>query len=95
MSRDGQQVRHTRIFVQFVLFWAALQLPEQRRSTLKRKVRSAMNKYAYAFGLLFVILSAVYLIVSSDLQGAVLLFSLGIAMATMTLILIHAMTTDS
>lgn len=54
-----------------------------------------MNKYAYAFGLLFVILSAVYLIVSSDLQGAVLLFSLGIAMATMTLILIHAMTTDS
>ena len=55
----------------------------------------AVNKYAYAFGLLFVVLSAVYLFVSNDLQGAVLLFSLGIAMATMTLILIHAMTTDN
>ena len=54
-----------------------------------------MNKYAYAFGLLFVILSAVYLFVSNDLQGATLLFCLGIAMATMTLILIHAMNTDS
>jgi hypothetical protein len=54
-----------------------------------------MNKYAYAFGLLFVVLSAIYLFVSNDLQGAVLLFALGIAMGTMTLILIHAMNTDS
>ena len=54
-----------------------------------------MNKYAYAFGFLFVVLSAVYLFVSNDLQGATLLFALGIAMATMTLILIHAMNTDS
>ena len=54
-----------------------------------------MNKYAYAFGLLFVVLSAVYLFVSNDLQGATLLFAFGIAMATMTLILIHAMNTDS
>jgi hypothetical protein len=55
----------------------------------------AVNKYAYAFGLLCVVLSAVYLFVSNDLQGATLLFCLGIAMATMTLILIHAMNTDS
>jgi hypothetical protein len=55
----------------------------------------AVNKYAYAFGMLFVVLSAVYLFVSNDLQGATLLFCLGIAMATMTLILIHAMNTDS
>jgi hypothetical protein len=88
-------MRHTRIFVQFVLFWAALQSPKHRRPTLNGKVGVAMNKYAYAFGLLFVVLSAVYLFVSNDLQGAVLLFCLGIAMATMTLILIHAMTTDN
>ncbi len=55
---------------------------------------STMNRFAYAFGLLFVLLGAVYLFVSNDLQGAVLLFALGIAMATMTLILIHAMNTD-
>jgi hypothetical protein len=54
-----------------------------------------MNKFAYAFGLLFVAIGAVYLFVSNDLQGAVLFFALGIAMTTMTLILIHAMTTDS
>jgi hypothetical protein len=54
-----------------------------------------MNKYAYAFGLFFVLLSAVYLFVSNDLQGAVLLFALGIAVATMSLILIHAMNTDA
>ncbi|MBU6256216.1 MAG: hypothetical protein KGN04_02150 [Chloroflexi bacterium] len=54
-----------------------------------------MNKYAYAFGLLFVVIGAVYLAGSNDLQGAVLLFALGVAMTTMTLILIHAMTTDS
>lgn len=53
-----------------------------------------MNKYAYAFGLLFVVIGAVYLFVSNDLQGAVLLFALGIAMTSMTLILIHAMNTD-
>jgi hypothetical protein len=54
-----------------------------------------MNKFAYAFGLLFVTIGAIYLFVSNDLQGAVLLFALGIAMATMTLILIHAMNTDA
>lgn len=54
-----------------------------------------MNKYAYAFGLFFVALSTVYLFVSNDLQGATLLFALGIAVATMTLILVHAMNTDS
>jgi len=54
-----------------------------------------MNKYAYAFGLFFVLLSAAYLFVSNDLQGAVLLFALGIAVATMSLILIHAMNTDA
>lgn len=53
-----------------------------------------MNKYAYAFGALFVVLGSIYLIVSNDLQGAVLLVSLGIAMTTMTLILIHAMNTN-
>ena len=55
---------------------------------------SSVNRYAYAFGLLFVVIGAVYLFVSNDLQGAVLLFALGIAMTTMTLILIHAMNTD-
>jgi hypothetical protein len=56
---------------------------------------ATVNKYAYAFGLLFVVIGAVYLAGSNDLQGAVLLFALGVAMTTMTLILIHAMTTDS
>ncbi|MEI6848656.1 MAG: hypothetical protein WCK50_01365 [bacterium] len=54
-----------------------------------------MNKFAYAFGLFFVLLSAIYLFVSNDLQGAVLLFALGIAVTTMSLILIHAMNTDA
>jgi hypothetical protein len=87
--------RHTRIFVHFVVFWAALQSSKHSRPALNGKVGAAMNKYAYAFGLLFVVLSAIYLVVSNDLQGATLLFCLGIAMATMTLILIHAMNTDS
>ena len=29
MGWDQQQLRHTRIFVQFVVFWAALQSPRQ------------------------------------------------------------------
>jgi len=29
VGRDLQQMRHTRIFVQFVVFWAALQSPRQ------------------------------------------------------------------
>ena len=63
-------------------------------SPLGRKGGTTINKFAYAIGLLFVVLGAVYLFVSNDLQGAVLLFALGIAMTTMTLILIHAMNTD-
>ena len=95
MGRDQQQVRHTRIFVQFVVFRAALQSLKHVRPAHWAKGGPAMNKYAYAFGLLFVIIGAVYLFVSNDLQGAVLLFALGIAMTTMTLILIHAMNTDA
>jgi hypothetical protein len=95
MGRDQQQVRHTRIFVQFVIFWAALQSWKHIDPAQWAKGGPAMNKYAFAFGLLFVVISAVYLFVSNDLQGAVLLFALGIAMATMSLILIHAMNTDA
>ena len=94
MSRNRQQVRHSGIFVQFVVFRAALQ-SEQRTATARLGERgSSVNRYAYAFGLLFVVIGAIYLFVSNDLQGAVLLFALGIAMTTMTLILIHAMNTD-
>ena len=31
MGRNQQQMRHTRIFVQFVVFWAALQSSEYQR----------------------------------------------------------------
>ena len=31
---DQQQLRHTRIFVQFVVFWAALQSPKHSRPAL-------------------------------------------------------------
>ena len=95
MGRDQQQVRHTRIFVQFAVFRAALQSLKHVRPAHWAKGGPTMNKYAYAFGLLFVVIGAVYLFVSNDLQGAVLLFALGIAMTTMSLILIHAMTTDA
>lgn len=53
-----------------------------------------MKKYALGFGLLFLIIGIIYLVVSGDLGGAFLLCTLGIGMTTMALVVIHAMTTE-
>jgi hypothetical protein len=53
-----------------------------------------MKRYALLFGLLFLAIGSVYLLLSGDLGGAFLLMALGIGMSTMALIVIHAMTTE-
>jgi hypothetical protein len=81
-------MRHTRIFVQFVVFWAALQSPKHNRLAQQLKGGSSHEQ--------------VRLRLWPPLCGPQRRLSLRlkrsqwrIAMATMTLILIHAMNTDS
>jgi hypothetical protein len=52
-------------------------------------------KYALAFGLIFVVIGTIYLLVSGDTGGAFMLGVLGVAMTTMTAILVHAMNSES
>ena len=63
-------------------------------------------KFAAAFGLtlvafhfiiflIFVVIGSIYLFVSKDLGGAFLLLTLGVAMGTMALILLHAMNSEA
>jgi hypothetical protein len=52
-------------------------------------------KFATAFGLIFVVIGSIYLFVSKDLGGAFLLLTLGVAMGTMALILLHAMNSEA
>ena len=52
-------------------------------------------KFAAAFGLIFVVIGSVYYVVSKDLGGAFMLLTLGVAMGTMALILLHAMNSES
>ena len=53
-----------------------------------------MKKYAFGFGLLFLVIGSAYLLLSGDLGGAFLLGALGIGMSTMAFVVIHAMTTE-
>ncbi len=52
-------------------------------------------KYALAFGLIFVVIGTVYLVVSGDTGGAFMLGALGVAMSTMTAVLVHAMNSEA
>jgi hypothetical protein len=52
-------------------------------------------KYALAFGLIFVVIGSVYLVVSRDSEGAFMLVALGVAMSTMTAVLVHAMNSEA
>jgi hypothetical protein len=52
-------------------------------------------KYALAFGLIFVVIGTVYLVVSGDTGGAFMLIALGVAMSTMTAVLVHAMNSEA
>ena len=52
-------------------------------------------KYAIPFGLLFAVIGFVSFAVSKDLGGAFMLWTLGVAMSTMALVLIHAMTSEA
>jgi hypothetical protein len=52
-------------------------------------------RYAAAFGLIFVVIGSIYYFVSKDLGGAFMLLTLGIAMGTMALILLHAMSSEA
>lgn len=52
-------------------------------------------KYALAFGLIFVVIGSVYLVVSGDSGGAFMLVALGVAMSTMTAVLVHAMNSEA
>ncbi|MFO0221648.1 MAG: hypothetical protein ACK51I_02130 [Chloroflexota bacterium] len=52
-------------------------------------------KYALAFGLIFVVIGTVYLLVSGDAGGAFMLVALGVAMSTMTAVLVHAMNSEA
>ncbi|MFM8279026.1 MAG: hypothetical protein ACKN9R_01565 [Candidatus Limnocylindrus sp.] len=53
-----------------------------------------MRTFPIAFGALFFLIGGVYLFVSNDIAGAFMLITLGVAMATMTMIVIHAMETN-
>jgi hypothetical protein len=52
-------------------------------------------KYALAFGMIFVVIGTVYLLVSGDAGGAFMLVALGVAMSTMTAVLVHAMNSEA
>ncbi|MFM7781843.1 MAG: hypothetical protein ACKO8J_01950 [Candidatus Limnocylindrus sp.] len=52
-------------------------------------------RYALAFGLLFVVIGTLYLVVSGDAGGAFMLVALGVAMSTMTAVLVHAMNSEA
>ena len=52
-------------------------------------------KYALAFGLIFVVIGTVYLVVSGDTGGAFMLGALGVATSTMTAVLVHAMNSEA
>ena len=52
-------------------------------------------KYAAAFGLIFVAIGSIYYYVSRDLGGSFMLLTLGVAMSTMALILMHAMNSEA
>ncbi|MEY4388860.1 MAG: hypothetical protein RLZZ432_579 [Chloroflexota bacterium] len=52
-----------------------------------------MKRFAVAFGALFVAIGTVYYVLSGDIGGVAMLYALGVAMTTMTLIIIHAMDT--
>lgn len=54
-----------------------------------------MNRFAIAFGSLFLVIGSVYLYMSNDIGGAFMILALGVAMATMTSIVAHAMDTDN
>ena len=52
-------------------------------------------RFAAAFGLIFVVIGSVYYFASKDLGGAFMLLTLGVAMGTMALILLHAMNSEA
>jgi hypothetical protein len=52
-------------------------------------------KFAVPFGLIFVVIGSIYYFVSKDLGGAFMLLTLGAAMGTMALILLHAMSSEA
>ncbi|MEI6271089.1 MAG: hypothetical protein WCP38_01865 [Chloroflexota bacterium] len=52
-------------------------------------------KFAAAFGLIFVAIGSIYYYVSRDLGGSFMLLTLGVAMSTMALILMHAMNSEA
>ncbi|MFM7504136.1 MAG: hypothetical protein ACKOC3_04820 [Candidatus Limnocylindrus sp.] len=52
-------------------------------------------RYALAFGLLFVVIGTLYLVLSGDAGGAFMLVALGVAMSTMTAVLVHAMNSEA
>ena len=54
-----------------------------------------LRTFPIAFGALFFLIGGVYFYVSNDIAGAFMLITLGVAMATMTMIVIHAMETDN
>jgi hypothetical protein len=54
-----------------------------------------MSRFAIAFGSLFFVIGSAYLYMSNDIGGGFMIIALGVAMATMTTIVIHAMNTDN
>jgi len=86
---------HAPIFVHFAESGARLQSPYRDSTECgSQQRRDRMTKYALGFGLLFLVIGSVYLLLSGDLGGAFLLGTLGIGMTTMALVVIHAMTTE-